>query len=457
MLVIVFVLSLTLISISCKEEVTPAEEEVEEEEVEEEAAVEEVEEEAAPVEEEKEPVVLTTIHYAGGGTDFWEATVQRFHEEFPWITVEEEIVQPGTYHQKLGGYVAAGDGPDLLLMEAGLSTIKYTDVLIDLNGKFDDIIENVIGYDIYYDDFDESKKLLAIPTASNGHMLYYNKKVFEEAGLDPETPPTTWSEMDDAVKAIKAIGKEGIAMGGKEYGILWLWSALMNQTMDKDDHVGIYTGKTKWNEGNLADMVYLLEDMYKKGWFNEGAALTSVTPEAQDMFINGDAGFFVSLLGDAFNWKIWGDSMGYENFGVMKLPVIEDGYPLDGVSPGPLADTIPVWGSYAFGISTWSDNVDEAVMYLKYLLRSDVQETFVLEGGFFPNSLKDFDDSIVDVSQFSTLIKWASETKVVPGLFYCVPEEWDGFMRNTQLLLTDQIDGKGFAEDMQRIHDEATQ
>jgi multiple sugar transport system substrate-binding protein len=399
-----------------------------------------------------EKITLRTIHYAGGGHDFWDATVKNFMAEYPNIVVEEEIVQPGQYHQKLGGYVTAGEGPDIILLEAGLSTIKYRDILVDLRGKFDDILADVTGYDIYYNDFDPNKELLALPTASNGHMVYYNKKVFRLAGLDPESPPATWSEMDRAVKAIKAAGKEPIALGGKEYGILWLWSAMMNQSMTKAEHVGIFQGITKWTEGGLADIVYLLDDMYQRGWFNKGAAMTTVTPEAQDMFINGDAAFFVSLLGDAFNWKIWGDAMGYENFGVMKLPKIEKNFPLKGVSPGPLADTIPVWGSYAFGIAKWSEHVDEAVVYLKYLLRPDVQERFVIEGGFFPNNKK-FLTTAVDAPQFPILVGWAKEAKVVPGLFYCTPEEWDGFMRNTQLLLSGQINADEFVKDMQRIHD----
>jgi|GEM_PF-1764507 len=398
-----------------------------------------------------EPVALKMIHYAGGGQDFWNNLNASFMEEFPNITIEQEVVDPGTYHQKLGGYVSAGDGPDIALMEAGLSTIKYKDVLIDLNGKFDDIIGSVVGLDVYYNDFDTSKELLAMPSASNGHMIYYNKIVFEEAGLDPENPPKTWSEMDAAIQKIKAAGKEGIALGGKEYGNFWLWSAMMNLTMSHEQHLGIFQGTTKWNEKPLSDVVYIFEDMYKKGWFIKDAALTSVTPEAQDMFINGDAAFFVSLLGDAFNWKVWGEAMGYENFGVMKLPTVAADDPIAGIVPGPLNGTIPVWGSYAWGITKWSKNPDAAVTYLKYLLRKDVQERFVLEGGFFPNSLSDFDISKVEAPQFATLVEYAIESEAVPGLFYSSPEEWDAYIRNAQLLLSDQQDAKAFVDDMQSV------
>lgn len=401
-----------------------------------------------------EKITLRLIHYAGGGQDFWENLIKSFMKENPNIVVEQEVVQPGQYHQKLGGYVTVGEGPDLLLMEAGLSTIKYKDVLLDLKGKFNEIIGSVTGVEIYYNDFDPAKELLAFPTASNGHMVYYNKLVFKEAGLDPENPPKTWREMDEAVKAIKAVGKEGIALGAREYGVLWLWSALGSCTMSQEDLIGMYRGTTKWTERPLKDVIVLLEDMYKRGWFIPNAASATVSPEAQDMFINGEAAFFVSLLGDAFNWKIWGDSMGYENFGVMKLPVIEKDFPLEGVSPGPASGTIPFWGSYAFGIAKWSRNPGAAVDFLKYCLRPDVQERFVLEGGFFPNALLAFDIAKVKAPQFATLVEWARESKIGVAPLYNYPEEWDAFMRNTQLLLTDQINADKFAAEMQRVHEE---
>ena len=38
-------------------------------------------------------------------------------------------------------------------------------------------------------------KQYAMPFNVSTPMLYYNKDVFEAAGLDPETPPTTYDEV----------------------------------------------------------------------------------------------------------------------------------------------------------------------------------------------------------------------------------------------------------------------
>ncbi len=55
----------------------------------------------------------------------------------------------------------------------------------------------VVGY---YTDTDGN--MLSMPFNSSTPILYYNKDVFEKAGLDPNTPPKTWTEMEEFSKKI---------------------------------------------------------------------------------------------------------------------------------------------------------------------------------------------------------------------------------------------------------------
>ena len=48
-----------------------------------------------------------------------------------------------------------------------------------------------------------------VPIAFSTKAFYWNKDLFAQAGLDPESPPTTWAEEIAAAKAIKE--KTGIA------------------------------------------------------------------------------------------------------------------------------------------------------------------------------------------------------------------------------------------------------
>ena len=38
-------------------------------------------------------------------------------------------------------------------------------------------------------------KIWGIPSGVDDRVLYWNKDAFEAAGLDPDTPPTTWDEL----------------------------------------------------------------------------------------------------------------------------------------------------------------------------------------------------------------------------------------------------------------------
>lgn len=49
-------------------------------------------------------------------------------------------------------------------------------------------------------------KLYGLPFSAEGSVLVYNKKLFREAGLDPEKPPKNWGEITDAAVKIRALG-----------------------------------------------------------------------------------------------------------------------------------------------------------------------------------------------------------------------------------------------------------
>ncbi|GAA2831200.1 extracellular solute-binding protein [Kitasatospora paracochleata] len=49
-------------------------------------------------------------------------------------------------------------------------------------------------------------KLYGLPTSNYKMGLLYNRKLFKQAGLDPEKPPTTWAEIREAAKKIAALG-----------------------------------------------------------------------------------------------------------------------------------------------------------------------------------------------------------------------------------------------------------
>src|SRR6185437_6306595 len=45
-----------------------------------------------------------------------------------------------------------------------------------------------------------------LPTSNYTQGLIYNRKLFQEAGLNPDQPPTTWAQVETDAKAIAKLG-----------------------------------------------------------------------------------------------------------------------------------------------------------------------------------------------------------------------------------------------------------
>ena len=60
-------------------------------------------------------------------------------------------------------------------------------------------------------------KIVALPKGAYAQALHYNRKLFKEAGLDPNKPPTTWAQVRADAKAIaQKTGKAGYVQMAKD-------------------------------------------------------------------------------------------------------------------------------------------------------------------------------------------------------------------------------------------------
>jgi len=161
-----------------------------------------------------EQITLTVVSLRPGSEPeafaAFEEQVAQFEEANPDIdVVSEEYEWTGpTFAAQLAG----GTLPDVF-------TIPFTDgkSLIE-QGQLADISDQVAALP-YADQFnanvldagqDADGRIFAVPTAAYGIGLHYNRTLFEQAGLDPDQPPTTWDEVREYAKAIAdATGQAG--------------------------------------------------------------------------------------------------------------------------------------------------------------------------------------------------------------------------------------------------------
>ncbi|ATX66515.1 sn-glycerol-3-phosphate ABC transporter substrate-binding protein UgpB [Roseinatronobacter bogoriensis] len=128
------------------------------------------------------------------------------------------VVRPsfrGTYTETMTGAIAAfraNQQPHIVqVFEVGTGTMMAAEGAIypiyqlmeDKGVPFDPeaYLPAVVSYYT-----DPNGNMLSFPFNSSTPIMYYNKDVFEAAGLDPETPPATWADVEAASIAILESG-----------------------------------------------------------------------------------------------------------------------------------------------------------------------------------------------------------------------------------------------------------
>ncbi|NPV07486.1 MAG: extracellular solute-binding protein [Anaerolineae bacterium] len=125
----------------------------------------------------------------------WNPLLEKFNAEYPDIEVNIEILPWGGRREKMLTAYAAGEAPDMAYVNIDTMSLFGTNgVLMPL----DDMIPAEIWDDMSGDLIEgltwEGERLM-FPCFIYYYGRLYNKGLFEEVGLDVNTPPATWDDM----------------------------------------------------------------------------------------------------------------------------------------------------------------------------------------------------------------------------------------------------------------------
>jgi multiple sugar transport system substrate-binding protein len=143
-------------------------------------------------------------------------------------------------------------------------------------------------------------KFYGVPTNNETMAFIWNKQIFADAGLDPETPPATWDDVVAYSNQIKQeTGKNGYGMVAKVNAgntpfrfmpVLWAYGA---SALDEAEDSPTYeTTMINTPEGIAALQVYY--DMYVRDRSVPTSALTNTQTENQDIFLAGEIAMMIS-------------------------------------------------------------------------------------------------------------------------------------------------------------------
>lgn len=139
--------------------------------------------------------------FTGADGDMLVELVDRFNEEnTDGITVEMDI--SSDFDSQLSTAFAADEGPTMILSSSAYQ-FTYGDYLQDVSDVFDSTNLNKDDFiQSYLDYCSDGDIMYFVPFQIVGYYMYWNKDLFEAAGLDPDTPPADWDEWESFAAAI---------------------------------------------------------------------------------------------------------------------------------------------------------------------------------------------------------------------------------------------------------------
>jgi sn-glycerol 3-phosphate transport system substrate-binding protein len=140
------------------------------------------------------------VAVGGPITKIIDGYVADFEKENPGIKLKP--IYSGSYQESIAKALTAVKSGDPPVTSILLSTDMFTLIDEDAIVPFDDLIKTNDDrtwlksfYPAFMENSQTGGKTWGIPFQRSTIVLYYNKDLFKEAGLDPGKPPATWNEM----------------------------------------------------------------------------------------------------------------------------------------------------------------------------------------------------------------------------------------------------------------------
>jgi multiple sugar transport system substrate-binding protein len=298
---------------------------------------------------------------------FMPQLIKAFNESHK-TQIELQIVPSTEMVQKYATAAAGGSAPDFVSLDLVYApAFAKSGALEDLTDMakslpyFDQLSKAHVGTGTY------EGRIYALPMSADASVLLWNKKLFKQAGLDPDKGPTNWSEIEQAAGKVNALGGDirgfyfaGACGGCNAFTFMPLiWASGGDILVDDGKRATIDTPQ-------MRDAINFYRDMVAKGYVPESAK----TDSGKNFF-----GGFAT------------DKVGLSPIGAFAIGNLVKNYPTVefGVTfiPGKDGGKASFAGGDNFIVTAGRDNLDAAKEFLDFVYSLEGQ-TLLAKGGSLP-------------------------------------------------------------------------
>ncbi|MFB7391929.1 extracellular solute-binding protein [Streptomyces sp. NPDC056460] len=252
----------------------------------------------------------------------WKEDVAEFNKTYPNVTIEGRST-PGQCLEppRFTAMLKAKSQPDVFYtyftdLPQVLSENGAADITAYVNDKsvplLKDIDPNVLG------SLKQDGKLYGLPTSNYTMGLLVNRKLFTQAGLDPDAPPRTWEEVRAAAKKIAGLGNGVAGFGEYSAGNTGGWH-FTAQMYSVGGEVVDASGKKAAFNNELGKQV--AENLHAMRWEDDSMGKTQLLKwgDLQKQIATDKLGMFLAAPDD-IAYMVQQLGAKYENFGMGPIP-----------------------------------------------------------------------------------------------------------------------------------------
>ncbi|WHY85678.1 extracellular solute-binding protein [Neobacillus novalis] len=293
-----------------------------------------------------------------GGVE--QKIIDSYMEKNPNVKIEVEALQDEPFKDKIKIYSSTKQLPDIIQawgQSSFIAPLINNGLLYELNpADFEDkdFIEGS------FDGFSKDGKLYGVPRNTDFLPLFYNKRLFEENGIEP---PKTQEDLIAVSKKFRALGINPVATNGMDGWIFPMWFdyALQRETGSFDLMDDALHGDKSYTDPAVITAAKKMKEIVDAGVFADGY-LTADYGTARNLFGQEKAAMY--LMG-AWEMGLATDENFPESFrnnvGVIPYPV----------SDKSKAGDLVIYQGGGYSISNNSEHKEEAVKFLKYFFESE--------------------------------------------------------------------------------------
>jgi glucose/mannose transport system substrate-binding protein len=342
----------------------------------------------------------------GGEGEGLKALFDIYHKQYPNVQIINAAVAGGAGTNAkalLATRLTGGKPPDAFQLHAGLEVEKYDPekYILPLDDFYkSEGLDKVLPQDLL-SLLQYKGHYWGVPVdIHRANILWYNKKVFADAKLQP---PTTWDEYFKVVKALKARKIIPLAFGSKDgYEAGHTFETVLISVLGPDAYKGLWTGATKWTDPKVADALNTLKKLLAD--VNSDHSALTWDGALGQYFITNKAGMMI--MGDWVNG--WFISQNFTDYGweCVPGPKVFDG----------LSDS--------FALPKGAPDNTNAMNWLKVCASQAGQGAFNPLKGSIP-ARTDVDPSLFNPYSQSAMKDWTSEP-IVPSVVHgaAATEKW---------------------------------